>query len=551
MTPVTYSPDETIRLLAERAKTGTDRFVVKVSRRRGMAGLLEHIATLTEATVNHIANPETWLPLLCGGGDYGLLVSHMDEVSARLGGVLTYKFQGAPLERVNLQALQRNDWNGPGQIIFPAATESGLPNGSAGATAQGPGVSSGYGMPPHLAPPGGNPAAVHPFAGTPFGPPLYDERTERERERLAREARELAESKAKSERLLAEREFEVREKEREAKLKEEVTARQRELEAKLVQQQQGQAGLKEVVAAIAPIAAALIQSSQQARLDQMRMQEESSRRFMEMMTAQQAQMQAIMLKMTESKGMDPSVTAMLEMMKTNSSGSAEMMTRIVDAMGTVSKTSVGMIEAIAELNLGGPSEHPLLGAVREGIRAMATLSQGATAGARKAVQAQTQPPQLPGSTQPKQQAPQQAKPTNGATGAQVVHEAPHPPPNHPPASEAPAAFGEAEPGKLEAPVEGKVIERLKELIVAHHDPAQVAEFFIVALMTTKEMQEALTKHNGDFGGLIGEHLGLWAMTDDANREYLAKLGAEAERIGIERGLFAGQDEEPEEEDAAE
>lgn len=543
MTIVNYTPDETIRLLAEKAKTSTDRFVVKVSRRRGMAGLLEHIATLTEATVNHIANPETWLPALCGGGDYGLQVSHMDEVSARMGGVLTFKFQGQPLEQVNTRALSAPNWNGPGSLIFPSMTEpSGLPSGFTGSTVSGsnagPQVVAGYGLPPSMAPMGmmGS-GLVNPF----------DERLERERERLARESRDLQERQAKAERLLSERDFEIREKERESKLKEEVTARQRELEAKLNAQQQNQTGVKDIIAALAPVVGVFLQSQQQARADQLRSQEESSRRFTEMMVSQQNQMQALMLKLTENKGPDPSMTMMMEMMSRNSTGNAEMMTRIVDAMGTVSKTSVGMIEAIADLQLGGQPEHPILAAVREGVKAMAQLSSGATNGARKVVQNQ---PKLPAQNPAPQQS---ARPTNGAAGPQVVHEVPNAPaPNLPPASDT-QAFNGLEPRRF-TPTEGTVVEQLIAMIQSMHEPVEeVAQFFIDSLQTN-EMKAALGKHNGDINALIAEHLAMWAMADEKHREYLGKLGTVVEEKAVKLGLFAaeeGEEAEEQEEEAAE
>jgi len=549
MTIVNYTPEETIRLLAEKAKTGTDRFVVKVSRRRGMAGLLEHIATLTEATVNHIANPETWLPILCGGGDYGLQVSHMDEVSARMGGVLAYKFQGQPLENVNTRALQFPNWNGPGSLIFPAATESGLPSGSVtGATVSGPGVGpsviAGYGLPPSMAP-----SQMAP--GIPMNP-FMDERVERERERLAREARDLSERQSKVDRALAEREFEVREKERESKLKEEMLGRQRELESKFNAQQQNQTGVKDIVAALAPVVGMFLQSQQQARADQLRMQEESSRRFSEMMMSQQQQMQALMLKLTENKGPDPSMTMMMEMMSRNSTGNAEMMTRIVDAMGTVSKTSVGMIEAIADLQLGGQPEHPILAAVREGVKAMAQLSSGATNGARKVVQNQPQLPQGQPARAPVPQ-PGATKSPNGASGPQVVHEVPNAPaPNLPPASETQAFNGVEGPRKF-TPVEGSVIEQLIAMIQAMHEPVdEVAQFFIDALQTN-EMKAALAKHEGNMNSLFAEHLGMWAMADQTHREYIGKLGPLVEEKAMAMGLLEGDsgEEQGDEEQAEE
>lgn len=545
MDPIRSSAEETIAKLLERAKVSGDRFVVKVSRRRGMAGLLEHIATLVEATVEHVANPETWLPLMCGGGDYGLRVSHMDDVSTAIGSVLTFKFQGLALDTPNVRVVGGKGWTGPGQCIFPAMTESGLPNGSTtGATVT---IGAGYGVPGQ-----GVQGGVPGVPSFPAQAWPWDERLERERERVARETRELSERQAKVDRQMAEREFEVREKEREAKLKDELTAKQRELEAKISAQSQSQTKLTDVMTALAPVLGAFLQSQQQARLEMMKMQDESARRQTEMMQAMMSQQQTMMLKLTENKGgVDPTMAAMLEMMRTNASGGAEMMTRIVDAMGTVSKTSVGMIEAIADLQLGGQPEHPILLAVREGVKAMAALSKGAETGARKSVQSQAKLP-----------AQAQSHGTNGAH-AQVQQAAPAavlarpnaPAPNMPPASELSGqqafdGYAAGQAGRL-VPVEGEIITLLKALIESRHEPVEeVAQFFVDSLRT-QEMQTELAAHNGDVNSLIAQHLGLWAMAEEQNRVYLGKLGAAVDKLGAALGLVEDEGEPDSEEEADE
>lgn len=540
------TPEETLRLLSEKAKTSSDRFVIKVNRRRGMAGLPEHIATLSDATVNHIASPETWLPALCGGGDYGLLVSHMDEVSLRIGTMLAFKFTGAPRDTVNAAAVSAQNWNGPSTLIFPSVTEaSGLPSGFTGSTASGPAVHAGYGLPPNMSAP-----------GVPTPPVWFDERTERERERLARESRELVEQKAKTDKMLADREFEVRAQERESKLREELAAKQRDIEAKMAAAASNTSGTKDLIVGLAPLVMGFLESQSRARADAARASEESQRRFMEMMQAQNAQTQALMMQMNQNKGIDPSMAAVLEMMRANANGSAEMMSRIVDAMGSVSKTSVGMIEAIADIQLGGAPEHPMLIAVREGVKAMSALSQGAQSGARKVVQNSQK--QLPGATVNPAPAPgkppaRSAPKSNGATAraqpaAQVVHEVPNAPaPNLPPANEgAPqnVAFDgpPSEVPGVGAPIEGQAIEQLKALIEAHHEPVEeVARFFIEALKT-EELKAAVNEREGDINRLISDELGLWAMSASENAEYLGKLGPVVQRLGESAGIFASEEE---------
>lgn len=540
---IQYSHEETLRLLTEKAKTGGDRFMVKVSRKRGVAGLLEHHATLIDATVEQLANPETWLPTLCGGGEYGLRVSHMDDVANALGGVLLYKFQGAPFDLPRTSLVGKANWTGPGGIVFPSA-ESSPAASSLGGTVT---MAGGSGLPP---------TPYMPASGVPAPPVFaYDERVERERERLQRESRELAESKQKAERQLAEREFEIREKEREAKLKDELTAKQRDLEAKINAQQAQQANapkLTEIVsvisAAFAPVVTAMLESSKAARVEQLRIQEEAARRQAEMqqrMMEMQQQSTQLLVTLMKDKGPDPTITTMMEMMRANSQGGAEMMTRIVDAMGTVSKTSVGMIEAIADLRLGGEPENPILGAVRETVKALATLSKGAETGARKQVAAGQKQPQLPSktATQPKTPTPTPTPTANGAAAPTqpVVYEAPNvPQPNHPPATEAPPAFAEA---PRFVPQEGSVIEQLKTMIEARHEPVEeVAQFFVDALQTN-ELREELKRHSGDVNSLVAEHLGLWVMSDDKNREYIGRVGRAIDELGTKLGLVEDNDED--------
>ena len=61
-------------------KGGLDSFKVKVHRRAGLGSPVVHVASLEEATVNHLANPEQWLPALAGGGPvFVLAVAHASE----------------------------------------------------------------------------------------------------------------------------------------------------------------------------------------------------------------------------------------------------------------------------------------------------------------------------------------------------------------------------------------------------------------------------------------------------------------------------------------
>jgi hypothetical protein len=546
---MTYTHEETVSLLNEKAKQGSgDKFVVKVNRRGGMSGLLEHIATLSEATVEHIANPEMWLPQLCGGGEFSLRVSHMDSPSAPVGGYLTFKFPGERFTSPRTQAVGTSTWAGPALLMFPARTPSGLPDGG---PAQIPGVpapptfTSGYGMPqPQL---GQQPQM------TPQQPVFnYDPALEAKRELLARQERELVEAKSKAEREAALRESELKQKEREVVLR-------HDFDAKLKETKETSTKPAELLAAATPIVTALMTMMRQSRSDMLRMQEENarrseenSRRNTEMMLQMQQQTQALMMKMMENKGPDPMVTAMLEIQKASSTGNAEMMTRMVDAMGTVSKTSIGMVEVLADIQLGGAPEHPMLAAVKEGVKAMAQLSKGAESGARSAAKQSAKQLPPPGQRQqapaPAQSAP---KGTNGAQAHQTpaqVFEAPNAPaPNMPPAFD---GLPPAEHRRFQ-PVEGHVIEELKAMIQARHEPVEeIAQFFLDALQSTKELPAALGAHDGSIEALVAEHLGLWVMSAEENRTYIVKLG-DAIAALAPPGMMADEGGEEREEESEE
>jgi ribosome assembly protein YihI (activator of Der GTPase) len=120
---------------------------------------------------------------------------------------------------------------------------------------------------------------------------------------------------------------------------------------------------------------------------------------------------------------------------------------------------------------------------------------------------------------------------------------------------APAAFDGApqaqqqqqQQGRFQ-PVEGHVIEQLKAMIEAHHEPVEeVAQFFADAL-STEELKAALNENDGDVNRLVAEHLGLWVMSDDKNREYIARVGEAMDKLLAQLGLV---EEEQDEEDGEE
>lgn len=536
MTTQLTKPEETLALIAERAKVSSDSFTVKVNRKQGMGSLYQTVAVLGGAGIAHLGQPEAWLAPLCGGGDFQLAIFHVDEPATRVGGFLFCNIKAPPSE-VRSDVVAMPGWHGPSEIIFPKG------GSQAAAPAQGQVQTSGVTLTPGNLPPGSGPTQGHwPVQwGAPVGPALpqnfFDEqrrldeaRREEERKREEAHQRRLAELRAQEDELKRKAEAQAiraEAAEREVKLRAELAERDARSREESLKASNSQGTMKELVLGLAPL---LMQMMQSSREQQARMMEEM-RRSQEQA---QARTDALLERLTSgNNGPRPEMTAMLEMMKASSSANAEMMGRMVEATGMVAQMSTGMIETIAELNLGSqPQGHPMLEAVKEGVRALSTLQSGANASARKMVQQAAKSPALPAPQPPSDTAATAThKPTNGQHPAsvQAPASAPVPAPNMP------QAFDGLPPKNS--------VDKLEEMIRAHHEPVEdVAKFFFASL-ETPEMKQALNSVGGDPFALIGERLGaVWTM-DDANVAYLRKLGAVVDEMGVRLGVFEDSGEE--------
>jgi hypothetical protein len=118
--------DEALALIEAKAAEKSNSFKVKVHRRIGLAAPLQHIASLEEATVEHLANPEQWLPALCGGGPiFTLAVCHASETVPNI----TFNppnLSGAPRD-IDPNIVKDPAWKGPTSIIYPNAAAKAQP----------------------------------------------------------------------------------------------------------------------------------------------------------------------------------------------------------------------------------------------------------------------------------------------------------------------------------------------------------------------------------------------------------------------------------------
>jgi len=126
--PVPFTADDGLQAVAGKIaeRNGADAFKVRLHRLTGMGGVPSHIATLEGATLEHLANPEQWIPPLAGGGPVFLLsVVHAEETLPCANWRVT--LPGAPLDKINLAAVKEPTWKGPPVITYPAAAKPPVP----------------------------------------------------------------------------------------------------------------------------------------------------------------------------------------------------------------------------------------------------------------------------------------------------------------------------------------------------------------------------------------------------------------------------------------
>jgi len=505
---VQHSPEETLRLLEETAKQHGDSFIVKIGRKKGLGGFHEQLATLGGATVNMIANPESWLSKLSGGGDYMMQFVHSKTPSVRVGSAIPVTMQEKP-RPFDASVLTRQDYDGPAEPIYVPGIEFPARAQASGSVQ----VVGGDGVPRSV-----------PFQSSDPALSLQQERAQlaADKARLEAEKKALEERTASERRIAEERLAEAKWAEREAKLKAEVAETLNAVRGK----GEASGNTKEMIIGLASVLTPLV----------IQLMDSSAKRS-------EAQMNMLMASLKKD-GPSEEMKMMLELTSRQSQQQADMMGRVVEAMGAVSRSSVGMMEAMADIQFGGPQESPLLQAAKEGIKAIAALSKGAQPKPQQ-VQArpvQQQQPALPPhpATQPQQRAP------NGVPmqqPAQVVVDKPAPAPNHPPAFDGVQQTQQAQqPAQQPA---APLIDQIEALIRVKHEPVEdVAKLFIEgAKHSEPSIVAAFKDADGDLDGVIEARLSDWLAEDPSNIEYGKRALDAIEQAGIEAGLFV--DEAPE------
>jgi len=567
--PQTFRPEETMELIDAKAKANPERalFYVKVARKATNGLVPQQIAAFTQATLEHLGDPARWLFQLGGGGEYVLRVSHIDTQHQDIGGALYFSLpttppSGAPMRPIDASATFREGWSGPSVMVMP------------------PPVQPTPGLPPNI--------RNMVFSGTPYASdaetlaaanagvqvqqgPAAD---------LARRERELIEKEAALRKEIAEKEAKIRD----DRLLATIEAKNRDLDAKLERiaananapRRDESSWVEKLVASLVPLITQMMTSQHEIRMLMMKQSTEQSAAQMAAAERSHQQMLEFMKAAAAPKqqGMSEEMKMLIQMVeKEKASNGADAMAamtmRLVDAMGMVTKNSISMMEAVAELN-SAPEEHPAVAAIREGVKAIGIMAAGMRDGARKMVPQGQQPRMVAGPQQP-QPRPQQPRPQpqpqprpNGAPPQQpqrpaqtqpapAVAAAPPPVavvdfPASPAPAPAPAAPVGAPPAVAVTPQPGEMrplpIDILENGIRQMAPIEEVAQYF-VGLCKVKDASlfAALDdpECDGDPDKVIVKRLGIEFVA--AHQEYLEALSDEIDRQGEAAGVVQHDDEE--------
>lgn len=552
------TPEETIAMITELRSRG-DRFLVKVGKRRGAAGVFETIAELAEATAFQISSPEAWLAQLLGGGEYRLKVYHMDNPTVQVGGFLTFQISGNVFQYPDPRTLERPEWLGP-----RVATFLGQPANAPALTAAPPATVPQY--PPSMQPqpfvPSPAPQQFQAGYGAPA--PQYAQPSPMQPpDWLLKRERELAEKEARIAREQAEKDAELKRIESENRLREEHRNSIRELELKIATQAKpaSETKITDIITAVASVLTPLVATLNEGRKEAAAADRERQAAAERRAEAAAAETRELIKTLASKPGMSEETRLLIETLRAQGAGGAEMMSRFMDVTNAVTKNSVAMIDTISAMKFGDEPEHPAIIAVREGALALKTILSNSNS-ARRVAQPVQQMPQLTYAQAATAQAPS-PMPQIQQVAAGAVATAPQQPFAGMPQQPAPqvaqpqqaAANGHSEQDIIKATAIARhaiQTQRLPSLeedpllilelaIKAHHSPSEVATYFF-AVANHPKFKAALVAVNNEVDDLIKARLGGW-LNDPQNLPYFMQLGAIIDDMGKKLGVFVEDDDQ--------
>lgn len=490
MAPPLTSNDEIIAALQEKAKSdpGGDRWRVKVFRRKAAATFPIHVATLDGATVEHIANAEMWLPMLCGGGPHFTVECfHVSNPSIWVGGKMTFHIEGEPRD-VDLAAVKSQHWRGPETIIYPVPQSTQTHQPVYGTSASPTGTT---GAPPMH----GNTVQV------PVGSQSGASSAQRELDALRAE---IAAMKARTER----EEIERRHREEMDKLRAEIRASQSVKPASDIG-----ATIASAIAALGgmlmPIVQKTMEQGHEMRIKTMELQ------------AQQATDQRTMLsEMAKKPQTDPVIEKVLDKMDrlvervTEKKDDGSHVVAMTDAYAKMTKMTASTIGMLMDtMRPSDGPEPPALAVMKEVRGAIEAFADGMKANAAV-----------------------KNKVNQGPSGAQPAGPQTYAPPG-------------TQPQQLPAPAT-PLLDAIETQIRRHEDPDEIAKRFLDNI-ETDEIRTAIQAVDGNVIALFEQRLGNWLTENGTNGEYGTRLAKALVDEGQRRGLYGNAPPPGEAEEEAE
>jgi hypothetical protein len=535
--------ESTIAALQAVAKEKGDSFRVKISRKANAAALPMHLVTLDGATVTHIANLETWLPRLLGGGMVQLAIYHSGELTLPIGGWLNKTLGGEPRE-LDTSPMRGpvGSWSGPPELIWPTQKDiaaANVPNMSP--TIASPGGLTG--VPPQPIPALGHSGGAYNSGNTHALETHYAQQQAQQQLQWQQAQSQWANAQQQMQAKLdmspgqvLQRERELSEERRRAELeslKHDTALRMQELQAQIVRAAvpvptapAAPSMLPAVLAAVAPLLDRMMASQNDMRVAMMKMDSERA-----------AQSQALLTQQLSRPAVDPQFAALLDktqhaLEKARSDDpSAGMVVQMTGAMGNMMKNMMDVMNLAAESGIGGQREQEPSGMkiFKEAMGAFQSIMSGYQASVQEKIAAMqgnrgnngngvSAPAQLP--------LQEQAMP---GTAAQA------------PAANAPVQAVRASPPVPSAREQGNALARLELLIKSKEAPLTVASAFLKAI-DDPAIQAAIAGANGDVGALVEQRLGEWCKADPSNAVYLEELMSQVGTLGAAAGIFGDEEE---------